>query len=242
MIFMSVEIISAERIIPLDYEEKRNKNSSTYRICLPPTHMSPSTFTRSLAVLLEYPYGTKIQSGSASDGFPRSMISGRDSFSSPEVSAEFILAKTYVWVHKEMEKNSPERYAKMMEVAPRLDEAILDIKDTRVIAPRFYGEPDCFEDIVAISSMYRPGPLKSGMVSEYASRKADPKTVTYIHESLKEVLELTYGILIYQEQVMEIAHKLGGLPLSDSDRLRKVLTKYRLADVKALQQNPDKRQ
>jgi DNA polymerase-3 subunit alpha len=86
-------------------------------------------------------------------------------------------------------------------------------------------KPDCFEDIVAISALFRPGPLSSGMTDKYAEGKSDPSTVTYIHDSLKPILKDTHGIIVYQEQVMRIAAEVGNLPLGRGDMLRKLTSK-----------------
>lgn len=84
---------------------------------------------------------------------------------------------------------------------------------------------DCFEDLVAITSLYRPGPLKSGVAESYGYRKKNPNKVEYIHPILKEILNKTYGLIIFQEQMMQIGNKLGGLSLVETNTLRKVIIK-----------------
>lgn len=86
-------------------------------------------------------------------------------------------------------------------------------------------QPDCFADIIALGAMYRPGPLGAGMVDAYVNRKHGRERVTYAHPALATILGETYGCLIYQEQVMQIAHTLGGLSLNDADSLRKAMGK-----------------
>jgi DNA polymerase-3 subunit alpha len=76
--------------------------------------------------------------------------------------------------------------------------------------------PDCFEDIVALVALFRPGPLQSGMVDNFIDRKHGREVISYPdphyqHESLQPILEPTYGIILYQEQVMQIAQVLAGL-------------------------------
>ncbi|NYY74613.1 hypothetical protein DMH88_13465 [Escherichia coli] len=71
-------------------------------------------------------------------------------------------------------------------------------------------QPDCFEDMIALVALFRPGPLQSGMVDNFIDRKHGREEISYPdvqwqHESLKPVLEPTYGIILYQEQVMQIA-------------------------------------
>jgi DNA polymerase III subunit alpha len=90
--------------------------------------------------------------------------------------------------------------------------------------------PDCFEDIVALVALFRPGPLESGMVDDFINRKHGRAEVAYPHpqyqhDSLKPVLEPTYGIILYQEQVMQIAQELGGYSLGGADLLRRAMGK-----------------
>ncbi len=85
--------------------------------------------------------------------------------------------------------------------------------------------PKIFEDIIAILALYRPGPMKSGMVKEYIKRKNDPSTVVYDHPLLEPILKTTYGIILYQEQVMEIAHRFAGFSMGEADELRKAMGK-----------------
>ncbi len=91
-------------------------------------------------------------------------------------------------------------------------------------------QPDCFEDIIALVALFRPGPLQSGMVDNFIDRKHGREAISYPdekwqHESLKEVLEPTYGIILYQEQVMQIAQILAGYTLGGADMLRRAMGK-----------------
>lgn len=91
-------------------------------------------------------------------------------------------------------------------------------------------QPDCFEDIIALVALFRPGPLQSGMVDNFIDRKHGREAVSYPdetwqHESLKETLEPTYGIILYQEQVMQIAQILAGYTLGGADMLRRAMGK-----------------
>ncbi|MFZ5842269.1 MAG: DNA polymerase III subunit alpha [Pseudomonadota bacterium] len=91
-------------------------------------------------------------------------------------------------------------------------------------------KPSRFEDIVALVALYRPGPLESGMVDDFIKRKHGEEPVAYPHpdyqhEWLKPVLEPTYGIILYQEQVMQIAQVLGGYTLGGADLLRRAMGK-----------------
>ncbi|MGF1709026.1 DNA polymerase III subunit alpha [Vibrio kagoshimensis] len=91
-------------------------------------------------------------------------------------------------------------------------------------------QPDCFEDIIALVALFRPGPLQSGMVDNFIDRKHGREAVSYPdetwqHESLKETLDPTYGIILYQEQVMQIAQILAGYTLGGADMLRRAMGK-----------------
>lgn len=86
-------------------------------------------------------------------------------------------------------------------------------------------KPDCFEDVIAILALYRPGPLESGMVDMFVRRKHGEEAVTYPHESLRDLLEETYGCIVYQEQVMLISSTLANFSLNEADNLRKAMGK-----------------
>ncbi|HTX24993.1 MAG TPA: DNA polymerase III subunit alpha [Steroidobacteraceae bacterium] len=88
-------------------------------------------------------------------------------------------------------------------------------------------QPDCFEDIVAINALFRPGPLQSGMVDDFINRKHGriEGPIDYLDPSLKQVLAPTYGVILYQEQVMQIAQVLAGYTLGGADLLRRAMGK-----------------
>jgi DNA polymerase-3 subunit alpha len=85
--------------------------------------------------------------------------------------------------------------------------------------------PNCFEDLVAILALYRPGPLDSGMAEEYIKRKHGKEKISYLHPLLARILEDTYGVIVYQEQVMQIVQVLGGYSMGDADILRRAMGK-----------------
>jgi DNA polymerase III subunit alpha len=86
--------------------------------------------------------------------------------------------------------------------------------------------PDCFDDVVALVALFRPGPLQSGMVDDFIARKHAPgAAIDYLHPLLKPVLETTYGVILYQEQVMQIAQVLAGYTLGGADLLRRAMGK-----------------
>jgi len=86
-------------------------------------------------------------------------------------------------------------------------------------------KPSCFEDVIAACALYRPGPLGSGMVDDFIDRKHGRKSVTYDLPELEPILKDTYGVIVYQEQVMQIARTLGGYSLGGADLLRRAMGK-----------------
>ena len=85
--------------------------------------------------------------------------------------------------------------------------------------------PNCFEDIIALVALFRPGPLQSGMVDDFIDRKHGRIPVVYSHPDLEPVLSNTYGVILYQEQVMQIAQVLANYTLGGADILRKAMGK-----------------
>jgi DNA polymerase-3 subunit alpha len=86
-------------------------------------------------------------------------------------------------------------------------------------------KPDCFEDIIALLALYRPGPLESGMVDTYVKCKHGTLNEKYDLPQLKDILQETHGVILYQEQVMKIANVLGGFSPGDADLLRRAMGK-----------------
>jgi DNA polymerase-3 subunit alpha len=86
-------------------------------------------------------------------------------------------------------------------------------------------KPSCFEDVIAAGALYRPGPLDSGMVDVFINRKHGREKVAYPHPLLETVLKDTYGVIVYQEQVMQISQILGGYSLGRADLLRRAMGK-----------------
>ena len=95
-------------------------------------------------------------------------------------------------------------------------------------------KPDKFEDIVAAVALYRPGPLNSGMLDDFIARKHGRQRIAYPHPNLKDILRDTYGVIVYQEQVMQIAQVLAGFTLGAADLLRRAMGKKK-AEVMAAQ-------
>lgn len=89
-------------------------------------------------------------------------------------------------------------------------------------------QPSKFEDIIAVNALYRPGPLGSGMVDDFIERRHGRQKVTYLLPQLAEILEETYGVIVYQEQVMKIASAVAGYSLGQSDILRRAMGKKKV--------------
>lgn len=86
-------------------------------------------------------------------------------------------------------------------------------------------KPSQFEDIIALIALYRPGPLASGMMEQFIQRKNNPSLIKYETELLHEVLKDTYGVIVYQEQIMKIASRLANFSQGEADTLRKAISK-----------------
>lgn len=86
-------------------------------------------------------------------------------------------------------------------------------------------QPDCFEEIIALVALFRPGPLQSGMVDDFIDRKHGRAVVSYPHPDLEPILKPTYGVILYQEQVMQIAQVLASYTLGAADLLRRAMGK-----------------
>jgi DNA polymerase III subunit alpha len=91
--------------------------------------------------------------------------------------------------------------------------------------------PDRFEDIIAVLALYRPGPLGSGMVDDFILRKKGQQRIEWFHPDLKQCLEPTYGVIVYQEQVMQIAQIIAGYTLGGADLLRRAMGKKKAEEM-----------
>lgn len=86
-------------------------------------------------------------------------------------------------------------------------------------------KPTCFEDVIAVNALFRPGPLDSGMTEQFIKRKNGKEEISYPHPAIEPFLRETYGVVVYQEQVMQIAQALAGYTLGEADILRKAMGK-----------------
>mgnify|MGYP000739354526 FL=1 len=158
------------------------------------------------------------------------------------VKFDFLGLKTLTvidWAVKNVKKMLPEDEAAKIDITqiPLDDKASYDLlkraETTAVFQLESRGmkelikrlQPDTFEDIVALVALFRPGPLQSGMVDDFVNRKHGRAKVDYPHPDLEPVLKPTYGVIVYQEQVMQIAQVLAGYSLGGADMLRRAMGK-----------------
>ena len=94
--------------------------------------------------------------------------------------------------------------------------------------------PECFDDIIALVALYRPGPMESGMIDDYVARKHGKKAVEYMVPALEPILRETHGVIVYQEQVMKIAADLANYSMAEADDLRKAMGK-KIVEIMAQQ-------
>ncbi len=92
-------------------------------------------------------------------------------------------------------------------------------------------QPSRLEDLTALNALYRPGPIQGGMVDDFIERKQGRNEVVYDLPELKELLEETYGVIVYQEQVMQISNRIAGYSLGDADLLRRAMGKKKLEEM-----------
>lgn len=93
-------------------------------------------------------------------------------------------------------------------------------------------QPNCFEEIIAVNALYRPGPLGSGMVDDFIERRHGRQKISYLFQELEPILKETYGVIVYQEQVMKIASTIGGYSLGEADILRRAMGKKKVEVMK----------
>ncbi|MGH9651209.1 MAG: DNA polymerase III subunit alpha, partial [Terriglobales bacterium] len=94
-------------------------------------------------------------------------------------------------------------------------------------------QPARFEDLIALNALYRPGPIQGGMIDEFIARKHGQRAVTYDLPELKEIMEETYGVMVYQEHVMQIASRVAGFSLGEADILRRAMGKKKAKEMAA---------
>ena len=92
-------------------------------------------------------------------------------------------------------------------------------------------KPDNFEDLIAVLALYRPGPMESGMLDDFIERKHGRQEITYVFAALEEILKPTYGVIVYQEQVMQIVQTIGGFSLGGADIVRRAMGKKKVEEM-----------
>jgi error-prone DNA polymerase len=120
-----------------------------------------------------------------------------------------------------IDRNDPKAFA-MLREGKALGAFQLESPAQREMAGRML--PDRYEDIIISISLVRPGPLKSNMDKDYLPRRHGKKAVTYLHPKLKNALDETLGVILYQEQVLKVAHDLAGMSYAEADGFRRAMT------------------
>jgi DNA polymerase-3 subunit alpha len=92
-------------------------------------------------------------------------------------------------------------------------------------------KPSSFEDLIAVLALYRPGPMESGMLDDFIERKHGRQAITYVFSALELILKPTYGVIVYQEQVMQIVQTIGGMSLGGADIVRRAMGKKKLEEM-----------
>ncbi|PHR56203.1 MAG: DNA polymerase III subunit alpha [Arcobacter sp.] len=92
-------------------------------------------------------------------------------------------------------------------------------------------KPANFEDLIAVLALYRPGPMESGMLDDFIERKHGRQEIVYVFEALEEILKPTYGVIVYQEQVMQIVQTIGGMSLGGADIVRRAMGKKKVEEM-----------
>jgi len=129
---------------------------------------------------------------------------------------------------EEIDLNEPEVYE---SIAQGENLGIFQIESVGMQALAQELKPTCFEDVIAMISMYRPGPMDS--IPTLVKRKHGLEPITYIIEDTKDILEPTYGLMVYQEQVMQIVQKVGGFSLGKADIVRRAMSKKKEKELVA---------
>lgn len=148
---------------------------------------------------------------------------------------ELIAARHGVTVDfQTIDENDPDTYA-MLSRGDSLGIFQLEGSGLRVVLKDL--KPTSLEDVIALVALYRPGPLGSGMVDDFIARKHGEKEIEYPHPLLETILEPTYGVILYQEQVMQIASRLSGFSLGEADMLRRAMGKKNRKSLRAFGPN-----
>ena len=126
-------------------------------------------------------------------------------------------------VLEQLPLDDAETYAKIF--AQGLTDGVFQFESSGMKDVLCRSHPERIEDLIALNALYRPGPIQNGFVDDYVDRKLGRKPVTYDLPDLKPILEETYGLVIYQEQVMQVAQLIAGYSLGEADLLRRAMGK-----------------
>ncbi|MBI4892986.1 MAG: DNA polymerase III subunit alpha [Acidobacteria bacterium] len=132
-------------------------------------------------------------------------------------------------VLEELPLDDQETYAKIF--AQGLTDGVFQFESSGMKDVLRRSHPERIEDLIALNALYRPGPIQNGFVDDYVDRKLGRKPVTFDLPDLKPILEETYGLVIYQEQVMQVAQKIAGYSLGEADLLRRAMGKKKKEEM-----------
>ena len=136
---------------------------------------------------------------------------------------ELINQNYHLKLDLEQVTNDDEKTYKMLSEGESIGVFQLESSGLRAILKEL--KPSHLEDVIALVALYRPGPLGSGMVDDFIKRKHGAKKIEYLHPLLEPILKSTYGVILYQEQVMQIASQLANFTLGQADMLRRAMGK-----------------
>lgn len=154
-----------------------------------------------------------------------------DEITFEERKAQKILAKSEV-------KKMPEAVEKTYDVLAKAQlEGIFQLESSGMRQVVRDLQPSCIEDISSILALYRPGPLDAGLIPLFINRKHGREKMAYLHPTLEPILEETYAVLVYQEQIMKVAQDLGGYSLGQADLLRRAMGKKKADEMQKQKSN-----
>src|SRR6185295_16982127 len=128
---------------------------------------------------------------------------------------------------EEIPMDDPHTYAQIFSKALTSGVFQFESPGMRDVLRRY--RPDRIEDLIALNALYRPGPM--GMIDDFVDRKHGRKEVVYDLPEMQEILQETYGVMVYQEQVMQIANRIAGYSLGEADLLRRAMGKKKLEEM-----------
>jgi len=128
----------------------------------------------------------------------------------------------------EIDENDPEVY-KVIQSGDTVGMFQIESSGMQDLNKRL--KPSTFEDLIAVLALYRPGPMESGMLDDFIERKHGRQEIVYVFEALEEILKPTYGVIVYQEQVMQIVQTIGGFSLGGADIVRRAMGKKKVDEM-----------